>query len=130
MLDWSCLKKNKQAQGFQFLNQIKKKIKLNIELLKLFWQMYETIFAFSVMIFTSTSLSWQYFLLFSSQTIEMILFLVTYLTLIGLGFFRVVFPEWESPSTTTTPFTFIFQEELILYQYNFIRLLKNLFKLC
>ena len=45
------------------------------------------------------------------------------LTLIRLGFLKVVFSEGVQFEAS-----FIFQEELIQYQYNFIQLLNNLFR--
>ena len=48
------------------------------------------------------------------------------LALIRLGFLRVVFSGGERHFDPS----FIFQEELNLYQYNFIQLLNNLFKFC
>ena len=46
----------------------------------------------------------------------------TFLTLKRLGFLRVVFFPIGLP--------FIFQEEFVQYQYNFIQFLNNLFKVC
>ena len=50
------------------------------------------------------------------------------LTLIRLGFLKVVFPGEGGWVQFDPPF--IFQEELIYFQYNFIQLLNNLFKVC
>ena len=51
---------------------------------------------------------------------------LVYLTQIRLGFLKVVFSE--GGGQFDTPFTY--QEELTYYQYNFIQLLNNLFKVC
>ena len=46
------------------------------------------------------------------------------LTLIKLSFFKVVFTEGQFDP----PVSFIFQEELSFYEYNFMQLLNNLYK--
>ena len=45
------------------------------------------------------------------------------------GFFEGSF-SWGKGGQFDPPSLFIFQEELILFQYNFIQLLNNLFKVC
>ena len=46
-------------------------------------------------------------------------------------FLRVVFPEGKGVNLTPPPLPpSIFQEELTEYQYNFLQLLDNLFKIC
>ena len=55
------------------------------------------------------------------------LVLTTLLTLITLGFLKVVFSGGKVSLIPLPPY-FIFQEELIQYHYNFMQLLNNLFK--
>ena len=60
--------------------------------------------------------------------LENYVWIYVFLTLISLGFLKVVFPGGRRGVNLTLPF--IFEEELIQLQLNFIQLLNNLFKLC
>ena len=52
----------------------------------------------------------------------------SYVTLIRLGFLKVVFSARGGGGGGSIYIPFIFQEKLIQYQYNFMQLLKKLFK--
>ena len=68
--------------------------------------------------------------LFSKKTLRVLAANRNYklnLTLIRPGFLRVVFPGGR---VNLTPHPFVFKEELIKCQYNFIQLLNNLYKVC
>ena len=60
--------------------------------------------------------------------LENYVWIYVFLTLISLGFLKVVFPGGRRGVNLTL--LFIFEEELIQLQLNFIQLLNNLFKLC
>ena len=55
-----------------------------------------------------------------------VFFKKVFLTLIRLGFSRVVRSGWEGSIWPVI----VFQKELIWYQHNFIKLLNNLFEVC